>query len=284
MPEEFPNDSRPHFVIPYWDSPGPGVSGDNGNIRPLPGNIVSYLCGGIKASAYQPGERLDVSVEVHNHGGANTLQQAQVTVWWADPATGFVLSPDRLIGFQMVPVSGRGGKATSPTMSKEIPVSAPPHICLLARVSHQFDRAGNIADPVNDRHWAQRNLAAMQAQPGVPVKLVFNAGNPFKNDATFLLIARPSGEESLRRLGEELHAEPVFFEGLLAIGENEDLQLEAGVRTIRVDLQAGEQRNIHIGLRLVGDHGRGRFTAVELIQTLDDGEGVLGSLGVVLRG
>src|SRR5688500_8124708 len=103
MPEEGRSDSRPHFVIPYWLSTGPNDPGDDGDTRPVPSNVVYYLCQGIHASPYQPGEELEVSVDVANHGGANTESVAQVTVWWSVPSSGFVVGPDKLIGYKTVP-------------------------------------------------------------------------------------------------------------------------------------------------------------------------------------
>lgn len=284
MPEEHPVDSRPHFVIPYWLPNGP-TPGDDGDIRPLPGNVVSYLCSSIKTSPYKPGETLDVTVEVHNYGGGNSPQQAQVTVWWADPATGFVLSPDRLIGFQMFAVPPRGGAAVSPKMTKEIPANAPAHVCLLARVSHQFDRPGSVADPVNDRHWAQRNLAVVPAQPGVPAQLIFTAGNPFEYDATFILLARPVTEHALRAISDELGAEPREFDGQIGLVEMErGVDAELGNTEIRVDLAAGAQQRLQLLVSFDGELGRNQFTGVEVLQLHDDGERVVGGIGFVLSG
>ncbi|MBZ7926652.1 hypothetical protein LAC79_33295 [Ensifer adhaerens] len=283
MPEEHPVDSRPHFVIPYWPASGPGTPADDGNVRPLPGNVVSYLCSSIKTSPYKPGETLDVTVEVHNYGGGNAPQQAQVTVWWADPATGFVLAPDRLIGFQMFAVPPRGGTAVSSKMTKEIPAAAPPHICLLARVSHQFDRPGNVADPVNDRHWAQRNLAVVPAQPGVPLQLVFIAGNPFERDATFVLLARPVTEHALRAIADELRAEPREFDGEIGLAPA-GRDVERGNTSLTVDLAAGAQQRLQVLVSFEGELARDQFTGVEVLQLHEDGERLVGGIGFVLSG
>ena len=125
QPRERPFDSRPHFVIPYWSSPDP-TQGDDGDIRPVPSNkAVWYLCESIHASPYQPGKQLDVKVDIANYGGANTPSIAQVTVWWSDPTAGFVVGPDKLIGYRTVEVNPRGGRNTTLVMSKVIPSSAP---------------------------------------------------------------------------------------------------------------------------------------------------------------
>src|SRR5680860_332970 len=242
MPNEHPNDSRPHFVIPYWISTGPTVPGDDGDTRPLPSNVTWYLCPSINASAYRPGERLEVSVTVGNHGGANTPSIAQVTVWWAEPSTGFVVGPDKVIGYATVPVDPRGGLATTAVMSKTIPSTAPDHICLLARVSHQYDRAGITVDPVNDRHWAQRNLAAVTPPPGVPLVFPFLIGNPLAEEDEFVVFAEPASEERFRALGEALAAEPVMFEARVLLSEGDEGGGEVdGREGLSVRLEPGEQ-------------------------------------------
>lgn len=282
MPEEQPNDSRPHFVIPYWSASGPGATGDDGNTRPLPSNVVSYLCPAIHASPYRPGEQLDVTVDIGNFGGANTPSIAQVTVWWADPATGFVVGPDRLIGFVTVPVPPRGGQATTPTLSKEIPGSAPDHICLLARVSHQYDRAGVKADPINDRHWAQRNLVAVSAQPGVPFVFAFDAGNPLPTEAEFILVARQVGEEQFAILAEELQREPTFVDADLHLGETAEGILDGGEASLPLLLQPAEVRRCYLGVNVQSEVGAGRFAAFEIVQQSRTEAGAVGSIGLVV--
>jgi hypothetical protein len=123
-------DSRPFFVIPYW-APTATDPGDTGSARPVPGTVPWYMCGGIRTSTYQPGQVLEVAVDVRNFGGSNAPSLAQVTVWWADPTLGFLIKPENLIGFRTVPVPPRGATATTAIMAKEIPGSAPDHICLL---------------------------------------------------------------------------------------------------------------------------------------------------------
>lgn len=281
MPEdEGTFDSRPHFVIPYWSASGPTTPGDDGDTRPLPGNIVWYLCPGIHASPYIPGQRLDVTVDVRNYGGGNSPQQAQVTLWWAEPSTGFVVDPSRLIGFQMIAVPPRGGQATTTTMSKIMPTSAPPHICLLARVSHQYDRAGTVVDPVGDRHWAQRNLSVVAAQPGVPMQFFFLAGNPFLKETEFVVSARAASEQLFRALADEVRGQPVFVEAGLTIGERDGEEGEE----LRVRLRPGESRELLLTARLASEIGPEEFAAFELTQRADRREAPVGGVGVVIKG
>ena len=96
--EEGTHDSRPFFVIPYWPAAA-GDDGDTGEQRPLPASATWYECKGIHASPYEPGTDLEVTVDVRNFGGSNAPSVAQVTAWWSDPTTGFVVDPARLIGF-----------------------------------------------------------------------------------------------------------------------------------------------------------------------------------------
>lgn len=279
MPEEHEVDSRPHLVIPYWKPTTPTTSPDDGNTRPVPGNVVWYLCPGIKASPYRPGERLDVSVEVGNFGGANTPSTAHVTVWWSVPSAGFVVSPDKLIGVTTVPVDGRGGHATSPVMSKVMPGTAPDHICLLARVSHQYDRAGAKVDPVNDRHWAQRNLVALTATPGAPLVFPFMVGNPLVDEAQFFVTVEHAREERFPGLAASVHAEPVLVEASLALGVDEP----GREPSLWVELGPGEQRELTLTIDLYTELREGQFAAFEISQRADDRD-ILGGLGVIVRG
>jgi hypothetical protein len=280
MGEEKRFDARPHFVIPYWRSTGPNVPGDDGDIRPVPSNVAWYLCESIHASPYQPGEQLDVKVDIGNYGGANTPSIAQVTVWWSDPTSGFVVAPNRLIGYRTVEVPPRGGHATTTVMSKVIPSSAPNHICLLARVSHQYDRAGTKADPVND-HWAQRNLVAITAEVGVPLTLPFLAGNPLGEEAAFVVLAQPASDERFRALAEAMGAEPVFAEARLALGEGDDGE---GDDTLHLVLGPGEQRHVHVRIELLSRISPGQFATFEVSQRHEDGETLVGGFGFVISG
>jgi hypothetical protein len=281
MPEEGRFDARPHFVIPYWSSTGPNDPGDNGDIRPVPNNVVWYLCPGIHVSPYQPGEDLEVTVDIGNFGGANTSSIAQVTVWWAEPSSGFVVTPDKLIGYTTVEVDGRGGHESTGTMVKKIPSTAPDHICLLARVSHQYDRAGTTVDPINDRHWAQRNLVAVPAQTGTQFVLPFLAGNPFGEEFEFVVLAEPASEERFRGLSEAVRAHPVLLDARLTVAEGEDGE---GVEVLRLALGPGEQRRLRVMVDLSSEVGPGEFGAVEVSQRRDDGERIVGGLGIVLIG
>lgn len=282
MPENERYDSRPHFVIPYWSVNDPAEPGDDGDTRPLPSAVVPYLCPGIHASHYSPGQRLDVTVDIRNFGGANTPSQAQVTVWWADPTTGFVVDASKVIGFQTVAVPPRGGQATTLPMSKLIPATAPSHSCLLARVSHQYDRAGTIVDPVNDRHWAQKNLWALAAQPGIPIDFTFFAGNPLEEEAEFLVLARPVREGSLGILADEFRARPLVVDARLWLSERSDVEAGDGNAPLDIRLRSGERRQVNLRVRLSRVPEHGHFAAFEVIQQLRSRDRVIGGLGLAI--
>ncbi|WP_155888495.1 hypothetical protein [Inquilinus limosus] len=278
--DERRQDSRPFLVIPYW-SEGPTSDGDNGSIRPLPPaiqpGVVYYACPSIQTSPYVPGQPLTVTVEVGNFGGANTPSLAQVTVWWSEPTTGFVIEPGKLIGFQSIPVEPRRRSPSRP-MTKVIPSDAPDHICLLARVSHQYDRAGSVADPINDRHWAQRNLSVVAVKGQLSVELDFFAGNPLKHAGNFVLEVRELSPERLRFLGEELQCKSVSSFGHARLVKNE----READNQIGVELEPAERRRVQLQVEMAQPLARGQFSAVEIIQR--HGKILVGALAVAIVG
>jgi hypothetical protein len=275
MPQETPTDSRPHFVIPYWTPVSAAEAPDDGDVRPLPSKACWYLCPAIHASPYTPGEQLDVTVEVANYGGANTASLAQVAVWWSDPTAGFVVSPDKVIGYDTVSVQGRGGTGTTKTLSKVIPATAPNHICLLARVSHQYDRAGVAVAPGSDRHWAQRNISHVAASPGIPAMFEFLVGNPFLEETEFLLSAEPAfDEERLRILTQELPGSFMFTD--VEISLNDD-----GPRT-RIALAPGEQTMVRCVVTLAGPIEREHYMPIEIALRQGDDGPIVGGIGLLI--
>ncbi len=283
--EKRPVDARPYFVIPYWAPTSPGDSGDNGELRPLPANVTSYLCSSIHASAYAPGTALTVTVDVRNFGDGNSPSLARVTVWWADPNTGFVADPTRLIGIDVVPVPPRGEmvQATRP-MTQRIPASAPNHVCLLACVSHQLDLANTTTpNPAGDRHWAQRNLSVVTAVSELPIMVPFMAGNPFDHEAEFTLLARAVPEEHYRQLADIVEAEPIRLDARLSFRGEGNHNGHDGTAEQRIQLRAREQRPMELRVELGAIPQRGQFTGIEIIQA-HGGDRSIGSLGIIVRG
>jgi hypothetical protein len=272
--EEGRHDSRPFFVIPYWPPVLPAEQGDTGQQRPLPATATWYLCKGIHASPYQPGEDLEVTVDVRNFGGSNAPSLAQVTVWWSDPATGFVVDPSRLIGFKLVAVPPRGGQATTAPMVTTIPPSAPNHICLIARVTHQYDRAGAQVDPMSDRHWAQRNLAVVTTTQGVPAMLEFIAANPFADGAEFDLQVSPL-EDASGLVGE---IEGSLLNRVALFNVDGEHEFE-GAGSFSASLGPGEQRPIRLSIQVDGvdENHFAAFTVRQLY-----GDAPVGGLGTVV--
>jgi hypothetical protein len=271
MPEREIDDSRPFLTIPY----GPA---DTGEVRPLPGSFTWWLCGGIRTSTYQPGEVLEVVVDVRNSGGANSASLAQVTVWWSDPALGFVIVPENLIGFRQVAVPPRGGTATTATMSRRMPPDAPNHICLIARISHPLDPAAQTPDPVNDRHWAQRNLSVVTTPGGAPAVVTFTAANPTMDAADWLLRIAPVRDAG-RFVGlDQVVGEPQ--DDVFAV-MRVDGEVGEGVLEFSIALEPGERRTFDAELEVQGLEP-GRFAVFEVSQSQPEREQVFGGIGVVV--
>jgi hypothetical protein len=270
MPQEEPADARPCLAIPYW-SPG-----DTGEIRPLPSTVIWYMAGGIRTSTYQPGDLLEVVVDVRNSGGSNAPSLAQVTVWWSDPTLGFVIKPKNLIGFRQVAVPPRGGAASTAPMVKRMPHDAPDHICLIARVSHPLDPAPPIPSPVADRHWAQRNLSVVKVLAAAPAAVPFWVANPRADAATMIIRIAPARDPWLLVEADGVDGEPLTdYVALFTL----DGDVFEGSLETEMTLEPGEARHLQVELE-VRQLEPGRFAALEVSQTERDQ--VLGGLGIVL--
>jgi hypothetical protein len=270
MPRDEIADARPFLTIPYW-SPG-----DIGEDRPLPGTITWYLCPGINTSTYQPGQVLEVAVDLRNSGGLNAPSLAQVTVWWSEPTLGFVIKPENLIGFRQVAVDPRGGAATTAVMARQMPADAPDHICLIARVSHPLDPAPPVPQPVNDRHWAQRNLSVVVIPAGAPAMVPFTVANPLPNAAGFRVRIAPKADP--RPLVGVDGVTGEAFTDFAAVMRVEEFAGEGSLE-FSVSLDPGEERRLEAEIE-VRELPPGTFAVFELSQATD--EGVLGGLGVVI--
>jgi hypothetical protein len=207
-----PPDTRPFLCIPYWEAPRfSGDQVDIGLVRPLPGDVVSWECPGIHASPFKPGSTLQVSVDVRNSGPGNATAIATVVVYWAIPTVGF--AHPTFFGATTVAVPPlrdpfQPGFATTPNMSANIPATAPDHICLLALVTHSLDQANPVADPVNDRHWAQHNLIAASANTGKPLNFDFVVANPFATEEHLELLVHVLRGPALELVAFRMKAEP----------------------------------------------------------------------------
>lgn len=270
MPEREISDTRPFLTIPYW------VPGDSGEQRPLPGNVLWYMCSGIRTSTYQPGEVLEVTVDVRNSGGSNTPSLAQVTVWWSNPTLGFVIQPENLIGFRQVAVQPQGGRATTSAMAKRIPGGAPDHICLLARVSHSLDPAPAVPDPVNDRHWAQRNISVVTPKAPGPVTVLFDVANPMQDAAQFTIRIAPAADPAALAEADQVAGEPFTdFSMIMSL----DGHTSERIIELDVELEPGETRTMEAEITIL-DHAPDSFVALEF--SLIHQERLMGGLGVVI--
>lgn len=275
-----PVDVRPYLCIPYWP-PSSSDKGDTGALRgpQLPSKVISYLCPSIHTSEYSPGKELTVTVDVRNCGDGNSASLAMVTVWWTNPSTGFAIDPNNHIGTELVSVLPRGRFATTKAMVKFIEASAPPHICLIARVMHALDKAGPPSPGAN-RHWAQRNLTVI-VPTSSPITIPFNAANPFAHEAEFTLSARVVTQEHADVLTNVVNARPINSEARFTFAERK----QRGERNDapRVLLRPHESRTLHLFVDTFSLPDRSEFMAFEITQ-YHRGEVPVGSLGVVVRG
>lgn len=286
--EEGHPDTRPFLTIPYWSSPVSGGSAwDNGSDRPLPGSVISYLCDSIHAGPYTPGDPLDVVVDVRNSGGGSGASVVTVVVYWADPTVGFAKPNFFAAASVAVPSTRAAPGATSTTvMRATIPASAPPHVCLLAMVSHPQDPAGKAAAPVSDRHWAQRNLIAVAASAGAPALIPFVVANPFARAGQFTLLFGPADERHLRGVAEATGTEPSQLDAILRLLNEEGAEVAEGGSRVRASLELGalERRAFQVLVELQVEMTAGHSAAYELTLLDETGERMVGSLGLVLTG
>jgi hypothetical protein len=281
--DEEPVDQRPYLCIPYWTAPRfPGDAPDSGELRPLPADVLSWLCPAIAASPYTPGEQLDVAVEVCNSGRGSAAALATVLVYWADATVGF--SKPTLLGAASVAVQPRGGRATTTTISGVIPATASTHVCLLCVVTHSLDKAGSAPDPVGDRHWAQRNLTAVGAQPGAPVILPFLAANPFDHGAAFRLTVRILEFDLLRPLAAHLGGFAADMGvHLRLLDEGGAVLAEGPDAGIALELEGGGQRRFNMAAEPLATLEPNQLAAAEAALFAEELEHPVGSLGIVLH-
>ena len=295
MPDQdVPQDKPSNFMgIPYF-------AGDQGRLgieRPLKPPTVSYLCPSMTvlmsgvpgAAVFIPGADLDVQVRVANYGGGTINAAANVAVFWADPNTGFTKT--NWFGHTPVIVPTHGGVRLAPIIRSKIPITAPKHICLLARVTAPGDYLvpNSIIDPITDRHWAQLNLNAVTLAADSTFQFTFWAGNPLSRTAAFDLVARSVNSRVLKTLSRQFRAEPVAFDeiaiNLMPLGVDfarNDRERRRGPR-ITVELKANARQPIHMHGTLTRRLESSRFTAVEILQISRDNEDrIIGSLGVVV--
>ena len=206
-------------------------------------------------------------------------------VYWADATVGF--TKPTLLGAASVAVAApRRGTRVTKTVSGVIPATASNHVCLLCLVTHSLDKPGNTANPVGDRHWAQRNLAAV--------------GGVAQSASGSCRSWRPT--RSTRKPGSSCAAQMLEFDLLhqLARAPRRSAPTNPGVHVRLLDerggvigegpragtaleLQAGGQRLFNVALELLGELAPDELTAVEAVLFANEREHPVGSLGIVLR-
>ncbi|MGV9415353.1 hypothetical protein ACWDOP_36100 [Nocardia sp. NPDC003693] len=287
---EHTGNDRPFLFVHSYPPPviGGGYPPLDTGARPLPPVVCWYLCTGIEAlTPYVPGERLSVRVTIGNWQGGNAETLANVAVWWSHPVGGpTVPDKDKFIGFATVAVAPHGGRATTLTLTTAdpIPVAAGPHICLLAKVWHVLDLpAGTLADPVNDRHWAQHNLAAVQANSPVPISFLIT--NPTEDRTANLVLVRAADSalwphftagdtwRPARAAADLRLTDPVTGESIYG----------TGALDYAVELDPGEHRELRLDIHAADPLEPGTVAPYEILQC-DIDRRPLGGIGIALRG
>ena len=292
MPDEDPND-RPALFIRTYDPPQ-GFGPDTGIVRPVPNGVIYYVCPGIQVlSAFHPGSPLTVRVEVSNWGGGNSPCIAKVEVWWSPPISGKIvpLEKNRIGTDSDVAVDPFGGTAMSKALTGNIPADSGLHICLLAMVSHTPSdlppttniggKDVHVADPIQDRHWAQHNLAVVPAAG--PQTITFLATNPMPVAGRFALRVQPLSEQKWSVLAESERATPVRTRARFRLSGLDDNAEATGDNTLGpkvLILDAGEHRNMTLSVDLPEPLRPGTFAAYEVLQFKSDRP--VGGFGIIL--
>ena len=289
---EGPGELGTYLVIPYF-------AGDHGipsKDRPLDGSkAVSWVCpsiivNGVKGTnTFQRGLPTTVTVDVANFGSGTTVAPVQVTVWWADPSTGFTTV--NMFGQATVAVPTDGVARTSSVMTHIIPITAPPHVCLIARVSSPFDvpTPGGPIAPAGDRHWAQLNLNDISVGPGQPFQIMFWAGNPFNRPANFRIVAQAVTGDAVSLLGRHLHMDIVRTDNLLlqvadrrGVWNTQHSERQAQQAVV---LESRERRPMTVTGHMPKDVEPGRAIAIEILQIAEDDREpnrLVGSIGFIV--
>jgi hypothetical protein len=253
----------------------------------LPAGVISWECAGIRTSAYSPGQDLQVSVDVRNSGHGSATAVATVAVYWADPTVGFAKPSFFGVATVAAPTM-RDPMApgfVSAQVSGVIPATAPDHICLLASVTHSLDQAKPVADPIGDRHWAQRNLFAVTAK-STPTIVPFVAANPFDAENVFDMRARILERHALElfALRQKLETREMQPRLQLLDGSGRPVTDRAREAHTRVTLGPHGRRRYALVIELDQHLVSHQLTAFEVVLYQGrDLQRPVGSLGIVVR-
>ncbi len=281
-----PDDTRPFLCIPYWETPFfPGGAVDIGQLRPLPAGVVSWMCPGIRATPYVPGQEIEVTVDVRNSGHGSATVVATIVVYWADPTVGFAKPNFLGVATVAAPTMRDPMKpeVASATLRGVIPASAPAHVCLLANVTHSLDRSPPVIDPIGDRHWAQHNLVAVSSVT-TPIILPFIVANPLEAKGVFELKVRQLDRIELEQLALRLKLEPGEASIRTRLVDGVGRSVVEAARDGVSKIALGSRRQRRYSLILDMQHALPASDVLALEITLSHGERSVGSLGVVLHG
>lgn len=290
-PDKGPGDTRPYLCIPYWETPRfAGDPVDIGHqVRPLPAGVISWDCPGIHTTPYVPGQNLQVTVDVRNSGLGSATVVATVLVYWADPTVGF--AHPMFFGATTVAATTMRDPVepgfVSVTLNGVIPASAPNHVCLLVCVTHSLDVANAAADPIGDRHWAQRNLFTVTTKLS-PIIVSFLVANPFTTEDMFDLQVRTLDLRELELFAMRMKFEFSEIQPRMQLLDDQgrpvsDLGKEAQAR---LALCPHGRRRYSMVLHVEQHLPSHQLTAVEVVlyKNKDQQQREVGSLGIVIFG
>jgi hypothetical protein len=172
------------------------------------------------------------------------------------------------------------------TLQAATPALAPNHICLLVCVTHSLDGAPASADPIGERHWAQRNLFAVTTRLN-PITVSFLVGNPFKTEGIFELRARTLDLRQLELFAMRMKFEPSELQPRMQLLDGEGRPLSEAGREARAALALGPHRRRRYSIVLhVEQHLHAhQLTAVEVfLYQSKEPQRAVGSLGIVIAG
>jgi hypothetical protein len=188
---------------------------------------------------------------VRNSGGGSATAIVTLVVYWAIPTVGFsnpnFFSATTVAASPMRDPSVPG--FVSASFSGVIPASAPDHICLLAVATHALDAAGTVADPVNDRHWAQHNLLAVTPK-SYPFIQSFVVANPFPVERAFSLRVQQMDARSLEAFALRHRFEPGQGQVQILLLDGLGRPVANGVGNAQIQLTLGPLARQGYALRL----------------------------------
>jgi hypothetical protein len=157
---------------------------------------------------------------------------------------------------------------------------------LLAYVTHSLDPAKTAADPISDRHWAQRNLIAVSAKIS-PIIIPFDAANPFDTERPFELRVRALDPRALELFALHKKLEPTVVQPRMQLldGLGRPVTDRTGEAQTQLALGPHGRRRYSLVLEIDQHMAAHQLTALELVlYQSKDQQAPVGSLGIVVQG